>query len=411
MSDEPEKKEEPKEAPLYAVMAEYETPTAIVAACKKVRDAGYTKWDSYTPFPIHGMEKAMGIPWTILPWMVLCAGLTGCATAVVLQWWTNAYDYPFIISGKPFWSLPANIPVTFELTVLFSALTAFFGMLGLNKLPQPSSPLDHKPRFVARAQDDRFFIVIEAKDPKFDEDDTRALLEGTGAVDVDEVVDEDTSSAQIPPGVIYGLIVLTVFAMIPFALIAKARESKMRETRIHLIPDMDTQYQKYKTQKKNEFFPDGMSMREPVAGTVARGDLELDDHFFRGKTGKAWARTFPSQIRPTSETMARGEERYGIYCTPCHGGDGSGNGMVHLRAEELRPSGATSAWVAPTSLHKAHVYYQPVGQMFNTITNGIRNMPAYAAQISPEDRWAIVLYVRAMQRSHGVPVADARGAQ
>ncbi len=395
---------ESEEAPLYALLAEYETPTDVVAASKKVRDAGFKNWDTYTPFPIHGMERAMGIPWTVLPWLVFFGGLTGCATALTLQWWTNAYDYAYIISGKPFWSIPANIPVTFELTVLFSALTAVFGMLALNKLPQPSSPLDHHDRFVDRVNDDRFFLVIEAKDPKFDEDDTRELLETTNAVIVDEVAEDTKTSATVPAGVIYGLVILTVASLIPFAIIAKARESKSRETRYHIIPDMDTQYQKYKTQKKNAFFDDGRAMRLPVEGTVAVGALDLDDHFFRGKNGNAWARTFPDRIEPSAENMERGRERFGIYCAPCHGITGAGAGMVAIRAKSL----AEGTWVDPMAMTKDYLLYQPVGQLFNTITNGIRNMPPYAAQIPPEDRWKIIMYMRALQRNQmAMPDAES----
>src|SRR5690606_16007131 len=113
---------------------------------------------------------------TRLPWIVLCFGLTGLTTAVLMQWWMNAVDYPWIISGKPLWSIPANIPITFELTVLFSAISTFLSMLILNGLPKPSSPLDRVRRF-ARVTDDRFFLLIEAEDPKFDDRDTKALLE------------------------------------------------------------------------------------------------------------------------------------------------------------------------------------------------------------------------------------------
>ena len=113
---------------LYGVMAEFDDVTTLCNAADKVRDAGYTKWDCHTPFPVHGLDDLMGIKFTKLPWVVLIMGLTGCSLAVLMQWWMNAVDYPYDISGKPQWSLPANIPVIFEMTVLFSAFTAFFGM-------------------------------------------------------------------------------------------------------------------------------------------------------------------------------------------------------------------------------------------------------------------------------------------
>jgi hypothetical protein len=121
--------------PLFGIIAEYNTPTEIVRASKKVRDAGYDRWDTFTPFPVHGIDQAMGIKMTKLPWFVIVMALVGLGTAIWLQWWTNAVDYPWLISGKPFWSWPANVPVMFELTVLFSALTTITGMLTLNNLP------------------------------------------------------------------------------------------------------------------------------------------------------------------------------------------------------------------------------------------------------------------------------------
>ena len=108
------------DAPLHGVLAEFDRPQALMAAARKVRDAGYRDWDTFTPFPVHGMEKAMGIKMTILPWLTFCGGITGLITAIVMQWWMNAVDYPWVISGKPIWSIPANIPVAFEMTVLFS---------------------------------------------------------------------------------------------------------------------------------------------------------------------------------------------------------------------------------------------------------------------------------------------------
>jgi mono/diheme cytochrome c family protein len=385
-------------APLHGILAEYESPWQLVEASKKVRDAGFSRWDTYAPFPIHGIDPAMGIKMTRLPWIVLCAGLTGLCGAILLQWWTNAYDYPWITSGKPFWSIPANVPIMFEGTVLFSAITTLVSMLMLNGLPAPSHPLDLKERF-ARSTDDRFFLLIQASDPKFDEKRTRALLDSTNASLVDDVLEDRVTSPLLPKVVVYGMITLTAAAAIPFALAAKARFSKSRDPRIHAIGDMDWQ-PKYKAQRQNPFFADLRAQREQVAGTVAVGELHDDDHLYRGKLGPNFASTFPSQIQATEETMARGQERFGIYCTPCHGFTGEGNGMVAQRAELLQSTGAGKgmAWVPPTNINQDYLRQQPVGQLFDSITNGVRNMPAYGPQISTEDRWAIVMYLRALQR-------------
>jgi hypothetical protein len=173
---------------LVGLLAEYENVDRILNAARAVRRAGFTRWDVHSPFPIHGIDYAMGIKPTILPWIVLGGGLTGLFGGIALQWYCNAYDYPFMISGKPLWSFPANIPVIFEMTVLFSALTAVFGMLGLSKLPQLYNPLFKHDRF-RRVTSDRFFIVIDASDKKFDEAKTTQLLLDAGATSVERVED------------------------------------------------------------------------------------------------------------------------------------------------------------------------------------------------------------------------------
>ena len=400
MSDDHTPQPESKAPALHGLLAEYDTPAQLVSAARKIRDAGFDKWDTYSPFPVHGIDAAMGIKMTVLPWIVLCAGLTGLATAITMQWWMNAFDYPWLISGKPFWSIPANVPVMFELTVLFSAITALVGMLMLNGLPHPSHPLDLIKRF-ARASDDKFFLLIQASDPKFDESDTRALLDSTQPVALEAVPEDRVTPDQIPPALIFGLIIAAAAAAVPVALAVKARHSTSDKPRVHLIQDMDSQ-PKYKAQRENPLFSDGRATREPLAGTVPVGHLNDDDHFFRGKQGDGWARTFPAQIELGELTMARGKQRFGIYCTPCHGQAGAGDGMVHKRADALAQGG----WIQPTNVTQEYLRNQPVGELYNTISNGIRNMPAYGPQIPPEDRWAIIMYVRALQRSQAGSVGD-----
>lgn len=391
---------------VHGLLAEYATPQELLVAARRVKDAGYSRWDTFSPFPVHGIDPAMGIKPTVLPWIVLFAGLCGGSGALFFQWWTSAVDYPWIVAGKPFFSLPANIPITFELTVLAAALTCFAGMLVLNKLPLLSHPLDRSRRF-ARVTNDRFFMLIQASDPKFDRRETGNLLEETGPTGTIETVMEDTESpAALPRGVIYGLLIVASASAVPFALAALARVSTSERPRIHIIPDMDSQ-QKFKAQRPNPFFEDGRAMRLDVAGTVAQGELRDDDHFYLGKVGGAFAKTFPAEIEVTQATMERGRERFGIYCTPCHGVDGSGHGMVHERARSLMQG----TWVPPTDLHQEVLMYKPVGELFDGISRGIRNMPPYARQIDTADRWAVVLYLRALQRSRAASIADLPEAE
>ena len=184
---------------LYGLIAEFESTGQILKAAEQVRESGYKWWDCCTPFPVHGLDKAMGIRPTILPIAVFFVGLAGTATAFCLQSFTNSTDwsiwallwvtgYPFLVSGKPLLSLPAFIPVMFELTVLFAALGSFGMMFGFNGLPRLHHPLFRSRRF-RRVTDDRFFIVIEARDPRFFRSRTQAFLESLDPITVEAVED------------------------------------------------------------------------------------------------------------------------------------------------------------------------------------------------------------------------------
>lgn len=182
---------EPSSGRPLVYLAEYDTAAGIIHAAEKVRDAGYEKWDVHTPFPVHGMDKAMGMKDSPVGWIVLAMGLTGCLTGFLLMWWTNGIDYPIVIGGKPPFSLPSMIPVMFELTILLSAFGAVFGMFGLNQLPKHWHPVFFSERF-ERCSDDKFFLSIEAGDPAFDVAETRTLLDSTHAAHI-ELIQEEAS--------------------------------------------------------------------------------------------------------------------------------------------------------------------------------------------------------------------------
>jgi mono/diheme cytochrome c family protein len=419
------------EPTLYAVVAEFASGDALVRGAKKLRQEGYTRWDAYSPYPVHGIDPAIGIRPTILPWLVLAAGLSGTATAILMQWYVNAYDYPFRLSGKPIFSLAANIPVAFELTILFAALTAFFGMLVLNKMSEFYHPL-FGSRLFSRVTTDRFVIAIEASDPKFDLATVRQRCEEAGAVSIEDcyegvdaegpATDSPTglelalgslgassigegrpsrlSSAKIPSAIGWAVAIATLLLLIPPGLVAKARLSKSAEPPFRWDAGMAFQ-PKFKPQSRSNLFPDGREQRLPVAGTVARGERQIDDHFYRGKFDDGtFAKGFPMNVTP--QMVRRGQEQFNIFCSVCHGYSGSGDGLVAKRAEQLQEP----LWVPPISLYAEHVREMPEGQIFETITNGVRTMPPYGSRIAPEDRWAIILYVRSLQRSQGATEAD-----
>jgi len=172
----------------YAIMAEFETPAAILDAAQKVRDHGYRQWDVFTPFPVHGMDGAMGLRNSKVGWFSFVGGCTGYATGMLLIWYMNAYDYRIVIGGKPMFSPFYSFPPSYELTILFGSFGALLGMLFLNRLPRLHHPLLKNRRF-ALATHDRFFVVIESSDPRYSEPETRRLLETIGSKHI-ELVEE-----------------------------------------------------------------------------------------------------------------------------------------------------------------------------------------------------------------------------
>jgi len=171
---------------IYGLMAEFETPESLIQAVRKVRQEGYTRIDAYTPFPVEGLAEEVGFHSNLLPMLVLGAGIVGALGGFALQYWVSTINYPLNIGGRPLNSWPSFIPVTFELTILFAALTAVLGMIALNGLPMPYHPVFNVPRF-AMASQDRFFLCVESTDEKFDRERTLAFLQGLQPNTVTEV--------------------------------------------------------------------------------------------------------------------------------------------------------------------------------------------------------------------------------
>lgn len=225
-----------------------------------------------------------------------------------------------------------------------------------------------------------------------------------------------------PFWLIGGLLILMSLTLVPLALTARARVSSSDKPRLHLWLDMDKQT-KFKAQADSPIFADGRAMRPPVPGTLAWGKnadapdpdlLTEDDHYFRGYRLEKNATTggmdtvyyqgFPERVAVDQALLSRGQRQFNIYCAPCHGLVGQGDGAIYQRAVKIK-----AGWVQPSDLTDAERAARPDGHLFNTITNGIRNMAGYEAQISVEDRWAIVAYLRALQMSQDAPASLAGG--
>ncbi len=201
----------------------------------------------------------------------------------------------------------------------------------------------------------------------------------------------------LPRWILYAAVVAVVASWLPLAFIARARAVRSDTTRLQIVQDMDNQ-PRLNPQAASPVFADGRAMRPNVPGTIARGQLRTDDFLYRGKVGTDWATGFPMPV--TEAVVRRGQERFNIFCAPCHGMTGAGNGPIHERAIKV----GEPKWVPPTSLLGQQVRERAEGHVFNTITHGIRTMPAYAPQIAVEDRWAIVAYVRTLELSRDAGV-------
>lgn len=214
----------------------------------------------------------------------------------------------------------------------------------------------------------------------------------------------------LPPRIVlFASALLGLLALMPFAVVAWVRSAPGPGRPIHIVQDMDYQ-PRFNTQEVNPLFADDRSMRPQIAGVVATNGGGGTPHFEQGVVDGQWASTMPGGIVMDKTTLMRGQQRFNIYCSVCHGYAGYGDGIVNERAMELMSNADgpvyATAWVQAKSVHDPTVRDQPIGQIYNTITHGIRNMAGYAAQITPADRWAIAAYVKALQRSQDATLQD-----
>src|SRR5947208_1273526 len=310
---------------VYAMAAEYPSAAALYEAAKHVRDAGFRRWDVYSPFPIHGMDEAMGLGKSWLSGWVLFGGVSGLLTAALVEFGPSWFLYRLNVHGKPwnFWTVPAFFPIMFELTVLFGAFASFFAMLGMNGLPRWYHPMFNWERF-SRVTNDGFFLAIEARGP-------RLPVAGTVPIGYEMPKQEAVATADLAAVGSY---------LHPHAAFS--------------------------------------------AGT---------DYYNTGKMGDHWGTGIPLEV--TRELMERGQQRFNITCAMCHGAAAAGNGIT-------KQYGLATV----VSLQDERIRKMSDGEIFNTITNGKNTMMAYGPNIIVPDRWAIIAYLRALQRSQNATVAD-----
>lgn len=368
---------------LFGITALFNNPDAIINAARKVVSEGYQKFDVNTPYPIHGMDPAMGMKGSKLGFVTLFFGFSGTAFILLFMYWTMSVDYPMVIGGKPFFGLPAFIPITFEFTVLLAALSTVFGLImAFLNLPFNAHPL-HDTDYMKKVSTDRYGLVILAEDQKFDEKEVTELFGSLGAEQIDRIYFPEKVSVPvfdlkfITFLIIVGLAVsgLTYFTLNKFML---------------MIPwTWMSEQDKTIPQERSSFFADGFGMREPVEGTVARGFIPYP------YMGVAEPKEYlVNPVLPTKESIALGKRKFLTFCSPCHGNLADGDSR--LRGQ----------FPKPPSLHTERAINFPDGRIYHVMTNGQNAMPSYASQITREERWSIVNYIRVLQRAENATNTD-----
>ncbi len=327
----------------------------------------------------------MGLKKSKLGFVTLFFGFSGTAFILLFMYWTMSVDYPMVIGGKPYFALPAFIPITFEFTVLLASLSTVFGMImAFFNLPYNDHPL-HDTNFMKRVSVDRYGLVILAEDPIFDENKVQGLFKNLGATEIEKV--------YFPEKVTYPVFDLK---FITFLIIVALAVSGLTYFTLNKFMDMVpfnwmAEQDKVIPQEKSVFFADEFGMRKPVEGTVARGFLPYP------YMGIAEPKEYlVNPVLPTKESLALGKRKFLTFCSPCHGNYADGDSR--LRGQ----------FPNPPSLHTERAINFPDGRIYHVITNGQNAMPSYAAQITRDERWSIVNYIRVLQRAKNASDADVQ---
>jgi mono/diheme cytochrome c family protein len=368
---------------LFGITALFDDPDSIIGAAKKVVNEGYKKFDVNTPYPLHGMDPAMGLKRSKLGFVTLFFGFSGTAFILLFMYWTMSVDYPMVIGGKPYFALPAFIPITFEFTVLLAALSTVFGMImAFFNLPYNNHPL-HDTEYMKRVSVDRYGLVILAEDVLFDENKVQELFKSLGAKEIEKVYWPEKVSYPVFDAkfITFLIIVAVAISGITYFTLNKF---------MYMVPyNWMSEQDKVIPQEKSDFFADGFGMREPVEGTVARGFVPYP------YMGIAEPKEYlVNPVLPTKESIDLGKRKFLTFCSPCHGNYADGDSR--LRGQ----------FPKPPSLHTERAISFPDGRIYHVITNGQNAMPSYADQISREERWSIVNYIRVLQRAKNATDAD-----
>jgi mono/diheme cytochrome c family protein len=374
--------------PTFAVLGLFSDPTRMVEAARRLRERKLGRLEAYTPYPVHGLPRALGLPPSNLGKLVLAMGVLGAVLALAFQGWTSAVDYPLVTGGKALFSWQAFVPVMFEVTVLFATFTAGLGMLLLlNRLPFFGHPV-LEAQAIRDITRDKLALSIESDRADFDPEAARQALLAEGA----EAIEIVPLPAWDRPFTLVGL--LRTIAAIAAACVVAGGGVYAAIKVVPVVPPMVRMHEQPKLNafQGSDFFPDGRGMRAAVPGTVARGHLP-PAFATPEEAGALLANPLPL----TPRTAERGRKVWNDHCAVCHGPVGDGAALLS------RAYGAK-----PANLLTRELRGRPDGYLYGVIVRGKNAMPSYAADLDENDRWAAVHYVRVLGRAQDAKDEDLR---
>ncbi len=372
----------------FAVVGFFENADALVRAASSLRGSGLGHVEGYTPYPVHGLASALRLRRSPLGGMVLVMGVLGALTAILFQWWANGIDYPTVTGGKALFSWEAFVPVMFEVTVAFATFTAGVGMLVLlNRLPFFAHPLLSSPA-MAQITRDRLALAIEAeRSAALDVEPARAALISAGALAC-EVVPYPVPLPRLAAATL-GRLAASIGAACLVSGVLMYWSVKLFPVLPPMVKMLDQP--RLDAQHGNSFFADGRVDQLPAPGTVARGFLPYD------VASAEEAQLLANPLPRTPEVMAAGRRVYRTYCLVCHGALATGDPLL-----------SKAYGAKPANMQSPAIRAFPDGHYYDVIMRGKNAMPSYAAELSADERWAAIHYVRALQRAQNAPDEDLR---
>jgi mono/diheme cytochrome c family protein len=364
----------------------FEREEDLLGATAAARKGGLRVVDVYTPYAVHGLGEAMGLAPSRLSRACLAFGLVGVALALGFQFWVSAVDWPVNVGGRPWNSLPAFVPVTFEVMVLFAGLGVVLAFLAVSRL-YPGKRAVMPTAEVTRG---RFVLVLEEGDAAFDVASVRKMFRDHQAVATEER--EEQPSASATPRSRLRLNVTLLMVLLALVGLHQVAGTDPTRPNLEFLPEMARPVP-YSAFAPNPNFPDGKTLQTPRPGTIARGQLPLHYQALPADALRAGEELENPLADEAQRFAPRGAWVYANYCQVCHGSAGKGDGPLTLRG--VPP---------PPSLLAEKALKMKDGQMFHVLTYGQGNMPSYAGQLSRQDRWSAILYVRSLQ-----PKAEGKG--